>query len=254
MAGVVAFAFSTFFITLGGEIFPQAYFSRNALRMASLMSPLLRVYQVVLYPIAKPSALILDAWIGKETIAFVPEVEIREALKQHVQSPKSDVGEVEGLGAINFLLLDDLRMADVGEPVDPASVLRLPHDDGRPVFPAFEVSPDDPFLKQVQGSGKRWVLIAAADGAPTTALDASAFLRAAMFIPEPVDPRDYCHRPVTVTEDRTRLGDAIAKLRAMPGDEVIDQDLILLWGQEKRVITGADLLGFLLRDIAHPGS
>ncbi len=222
--------------------------------MASLLSPLLRFYQVLLFPIAKPSALILDAWIGKETIAFVPEVEIREALKQHVQSPKSDVGEVEGLGAINFLLLDDLRVGEVGEPVDPASVLRLPHEDGRPVFPGFEALPDDPFLKQVQGSGKRWVLVAAADGAPTTALDASAFLRTAMFGPGPADPRNYCHRPVTVTQDRTRLGDAIADLRALPGDRMIERDLILLWGDEKRVITGADLLGFLLRDIARPGS
>jgi len=35
MAGVAAFAFSTVFITVFGEILPQAYFSRNALRMAS---------------------------------------------------------------------------------------------------------------------------------------------------------------------------------------------------------------------------
>ena len=43
MVGVTAFAFSTFAITLGGEIIPRAYFSRNALRMADLMSPLPRL-------------------------------------------------------------------------------------------------------------------------------------------------------------------------------------------------------------------
>jgi hypothetical protein len=33
-----------------------------------------------------------------------------------------------------------------------------------------------------------------------------------------------------------------------PGDDVIDHDLILVWGAQRR-ITGADLLGRLLRDI-----
>jgi CBS domain containing-hemolysin-like protein len=35
LAGIGAFAFSTIVITLFGEIVPQAYFSRNALRMAA---------------------------------------------------------------------------------------------------------------------------------------------------------------------------------------------------------------------------
>jgi hypothetical protein len=32
-------------------------------------------------------------------------------------------------------------------------------------------------------------------------------------------------------------------------DDVIDQDLILIWGKQRRIITGADLLGRLLRGI-----
>jgi metal transporter CNNM len=36
LAGVAAFAFSTILITICGEIAPQAYFSRNALKMATL--------------------------------------------------------------------------------------------------------------------------------------------------------------------------------------------------------------------------
>ena len=39
LAGAAGFVFSTFVITFGGEILPQAYFSRNALRMATLMRP-----------------------------------------------------------------------------------------------------------------------------------------------------------------------------------------------------------------------
>lgn len=32
-------------------------------------------------------------------------------------------------------------------------------------------------------------------------------------------------------------------------DDVIDEDIILLWGEEKKVITGSDILGSLLRGI-----
>ena len=35
-----------------------------------------------------------------------------------------------------------------------------------------------------------------------------------------------------------------------PDDDVIDNDLILVWGSQRRIITGADLLGRLLRGIA----
>jgi len=35
-----------------------------------------------------------------------------------------------------------------------------------------------------------------------------------------------------------------------PGDDVIEHDLILVWHKQKRIITGSDLLGRLLRGIA----
>ena len=52
---------------------------------------------------------------------------------------------------------------------------------------------------------------------------------------------------------RQPLGEVINKLRVHPEhseDDVIDNDLILCWNNEKRIITGADLLGRLLRGIA----
>ena len=73
LAGTGAFAFSTIVITLFGEIIPQAYFSRNALRMASLLAPLLNVCQVGLFPLAKPTAIILNWWLGPEGIALLRE-------------------------------------------------------------------------------------------------------------------------------------------------------------------------------------
>jgi metal transporter CNNM len=51
---------------------------------------------------------------------------------------------------------------------------------------------------------------------------------------------------------RTPLGGVIGRMKVKPerlGDDVIGNDLILVWGDEKRIITGADLLGRLLPGI-----
>ena len=52
---------------------------------------------------------------------------------------------------------------------------------------------------------------------------------------------------------KTRLGDVIGQMKVVqerPEDDVIENDLILVWGTRKRIITGSDLLGRLLRGIA----
>jgi hypothetical protein len=61
------------------------------------------------------------------------------------------------------------------------------------------------------------------------------------------------HRSFIVRDLQTRLGDVIGQLKVVPewpDDDVIDNDLILVWGSQKRIITGSDLLGRLLRGIA----
>src|SRR6202000_3343634 len=80
LAGIGAFVFSAFAITLLGEIFPQAYFSRNALAMTSRFLPFLNVYRFLLYPLAKPTAMVLDRWLGSETIAYMRARESRHLI------------------------------------------------------------------------------------------------------------------------------------------------------------------------------
>jgi hypothetical protein len=49
------------------------------------------------------------------------------------------------------------------------------------------------------------------------------------------------------------LGKVLAKLKSdstSMTDDVIEQDLILVWSDQKRIITGADILGRLMRGIA----
>jgi metal transporter CNNM len=253
LTGVGAFFFSTVVITFAGEILPQAYFSRNALRMGSMLSPLLHAYQVVLYPVAKPTAFILDQWLGPEAIALFREQEFRTLIARHVDASDGDVSRVEGLGAVNFLDLDDIAVADEGELVDPRSIISLPLKDGRPVLPGFGRSAHDPFLQQVNASGKKWVVITDASGQPQRVLDAHRFLRSALFGEADLKPQFYWHRPIVVTDFRVHLGEVIGLLKVHsqdPEDDVITHDLILVWGKEKRIITGGDILGRLLRGIA----
>ena len=253
LSGLWAFFFSSVCITLFGEILPQAYFSRNALRMGILLAPVITFYKFILYPVSKPSALLLDRWLGKEGVLYFKEEDIRIMLQKHMESRDSDIGRMEGTGALNFLSIDDLPIGDEGEIVDPVSIIPLETEFDLPVFPVFERTPEDPFLLQIQESGKKWVILTSVDGYPRLVLNADLFLRDALFGKEPFRPYSYCHRPIVVSDAVTPLGEVIQKLRVHPEhseDDVIDNDLILCWDKEKRIITGADLLGRLLRGIA----
>lgn len=252
MAGFIAFIFSTFVITLLGEIIPQAYFSRHAMAMASLLAPVLRLYQILLFPVAKPTALILDRWLGPESIQYFRENDFRKMLKLHMEAHESDIEAVEGRGALNFLAMDDVPIIREGGPVDERSIISLDFLGSKPLFPSIAPSCGDPFLEKVQASGKKWVVLTDLHGIPKTAVDADGFLRSALFDGNVFQPLRFCHRPLIIREPDISLGELIALLKVVPEDEeddVVDRDIILFWGDEKRIITGSDILGRLLRGI-----
>jgi CBS domain containing-hemolysin-like protein len=251
MAGVTAFVVSTVGITLVGEILPQAYFSRNALRAGAAMLPLVHLYQFLLYPIAKPTAMVLDWWLGLEAVQYFRESDLRELIEIHTVAPESDVGATEGRGVLNFLALDDLSIAIEGEPINPLSVIQVADAD---VLPAFERSPDDSFLRRVQASGEKWVVLVDDRDSPGLVIDADGFLRGALLEGEAFQPRSYCHRALVVTDPSKHL-DAVLRMMRVdathPEDDVIDRDVVLLWTPANhRVVTGADILGRLMRGIA----
>ena len=232
LAGVAAFLFSTFAITIFGEILPQAYFSRHAVRIASALTPVLRAYGAILYPLAKPSAAFLNRWLGRQGMYLFREKEMRELIRRHFEAAETDIDRLEGLGALNFLALDDIRVSEEGEILDPDSVISLPIDGGLPVFPEIANSASDPFLERIDRSKRKWVIITRLSGEPVFVLNSDAFLRDALFMPA-------TFRPLVLKVEPER-----------PGDNVIDNDVILVWAKEKRVITGADILGRLMSGIA----
>lgn len=260
LAGVAAFLFSTVFITVFGEIGPQAYFSRHALKTASFLCPVLKLYQIILYPLAKLLAVLLDSWLGKEGIHFYKEKELADMIDIHIKSSGSEIDAVEGKGAMNFLSLDDLAIEKEGEIVDPMSIIQVQFHRHLPVFPDFSCDADDPFLQRVQASGKKWIVLTDQEDSPRYALDADSFLREVLFAGKPLSPLHFCHKPIVVTDPTMPFEEALLQLKVIPertDDDVIDEDLIILWcsnSEAKKVITGADILGRLLRGIVKGSS
>ena len=253
MLGISSFIFSTVIITLFGEIVPQAYFSRNALRMASLLSPVLKFYQLLLYPVAKPSAMFLDAWLGKESVHLYAEKFIKQLLKKHIVDSNSEIDDVEGTGAINFLQLDDMKLSQEGEILNPESIIRVSSEKGTIFFPEFEAVAGDPFIQAINQSHEKWVVFTDNDNNPVAVLDADGYLRSILLDKDGIDIKKYCHSPIIYQHIGITIGAIIERLRSNindDSDKPLKKDVALIWTADaKRIITGADLLGRLLKGI-----
>lgn len=251
LTGIGAFLFSTVIITLFGEIAPQAYFSRHALRIAALLAPLLRFYQVLLYPVAKPAAMLLDLWLGPEGIQYFRERDLRAVIHHHMEAEEADVDRIEGMGALNFLAIDDVPVVHIGTLVDPRSIVVLPEIEGRLQLPKIIAGPDDPFLQQINAAERKWVILTNPSREPRLVMDADSYLRDALLSAQHTNPYAFCHRPIIVRDSLTPMGDLLSefKVDTHSDDEVIDKDIILVWGENPMIVTGADILGRLLRGI-----
>jgi len=238
MAGVLAFLFSAIAITVLGEIIPQAYFSRNALKVASMLAPCIRFYQFLLYPVAKLTGVGLDAWLGKEGITYFRERELTGILKAHVESSEGEVGHVEGTGAMNFLAADDLPVCKVGSPVDEESVIAR----------SFAPLDYDAFVAEVSDSDHKWMVIAKNPEHPELILDADAFCRSVMRESEQVDPLLFCKKPLIIRDAGYTLGQVLLDLKNAPSE--ITKEIVLVWNpSERRIITGSDVLGLLFKGV-----
>ena len=254
LAGAAGMAFSIGALTILGEIIPQAYFSRHAVRTGAALEPLVKGLRCLLYPVAKPCGMILDRMVGQDAVDYFREQDLRELLKLHSQDSAGDISHIEATGSANFLALDDVCVAEEGERIDAASIIQVALRENQLDIPDFSAHRDDALLKRIQESGKKWVVFCQPDGTPRKVLDANAFLRDVLFEPEVPHPNDYWHKPIVVTDPQQKLGELLTKLQVDAehhDDDVIDNDVILLWSeQDKRIITGSDLLGRMFRGIA----
>ena len=161
----------------------------------------------------------------------------------------TELERLESVGALNFFTLDDLPAEAEGVALDPDSIVNMPFKQNMPLFPDMTAVIDDPLLRRLGKSGKRWVVITDDHGQPRLVLDFSSLLHEMARTRERIDPRGFCHRPVIIRDRKKLLGEVISKLHFKKNGEekIIHPGVILLWDEEPRIVTGSDILGRLLQ-------
>ena len=69
--------------------------------MTARFLPFLNFYLVVLFPLTKPTAMLLDWWLGKEGISYLDEKDVRALIARSAASG-GDIGRLEATGARKF--------------------------------------------------------------------------------------------------------------------------------------------------------
>ena len=114
----------------------------------------------------------------------------------------------------------------------------------------------EPLLSQVHASGKKRAIMTEPTGEPVCVLNADAFSRDIWVDKAAPDPLAYCHGPIVLRKVSTRLGQVLGEFQLATRrtrQHMFDHDLLLVWGQDKRVITGADIVSYLPRGVTRSG-
>lgn len=140
-----------------------------------------------------------------------------------------------------------------GKTLDPESVARLPFEGDRPVFPELDASENDPFIRKLTASGRKWIVLTDHDDQPRRLLNARSCLSDLLIQGHAVSPGQYCHRPAVITDVTDTLDDALRRLVQQRGHgSGHDEPVILLWSpRAKQMMTGSDVLRCLLGGIAN---
>jgi len=148
-SGMVGFVVSTGVIVVFGEILPQAACSRYALQIGMRAVPIVKIFLLLLWPIAKPMALALDFMLGRELGILYSKSELSKLLEIQVRDGGMD--KDTGLTMRGALKYQDVKCADVMTALDDVFMLNaddtLDHDMLVKIFkagysriPVFEVS------------------------------------------------------------------------------------------------------------------
>jgi metal transporter CNNM len=104
-SGLIAVIFSTALIVVFGEILPQAIFYRHAMLIGMYFVPVVKLFQLIFFPVAWPIAKILDKFLGEERMTVLSKEEMSEMIKSHEDSVESEIDNDEEsilLGALSF--------------------------------------------------------------------------------------------------------------------------------------------------------
>ena len=196
----------------------------------------------------------LEGLVGAEGVNFMREKDIEVILERHIKEKDSEIGETEGRGALNFLDLDDRLISQEGTSIDPSTIHSFPSNMDLPDIPKPNTPDGNIFLEKLRQSDKSRAVITDEEGNPRIVLKTSEYLFNISVNESKADIYDYCHRPVVVDDSNATLDTVLSEFVVEADDredDIIDQDVVIYWNEnDKRIITGADILGRLLKGIA----
>lgn len=114
--GIIAGLISTILIVVFGEVIPQAFFVRFALKFCAFFAPLVKFVIFVTYPISKPIQLILDKLLGHEKSQLHSRHELGLLISEHADS-ESELDEDEIEIMRSTLMLSEKRVRDIMKPM-----------------------------------------------------------------------------------------------------------------------------------------
>jgi metal transporter CNNM len=124
--GVVAGIIATLLTVIFGEIFPQALFLRNALKLSSRLATFLRVLIFLSWPISRPLQLLLDKLFQAQGAHLQSRHELGLMLSEHLGTNESELDEDEVGIMRGALQLSEKRVRDIMTPIGNVYSL-LPH-------------------------------------------------------------------------------------------------------------------------------
>lgn len=115
--GLIAGLISTILIVIFGEVLPQAFFVRFALRFCAVLAPLLQVTIWLTYVISKPLQLVLDKLITNKEHALHTRDELGLIIgEHHAAGSELDEDEVEIIQAT--LQLSEKQVSQIMQPIN----------------------------------------------------------------------------------------------------------------------------------------
>lgn len=115
--GLIAAIMSTLLIVILGEIIPQAFFAKHALKACSRFAPALRFMIVVTYIVSKPLQLLLDKLFGQEKSKLHSRHELGMMISEHLGDDNSELDNDEVEIIKGALQLSEKRIRDIMAPI-----------------------------------------------------------------------------------------------------------------------------------------
>ncbi len=116
--GLFAGIITTILTVIFGEIFPQALFSREALRYTAQFTPALRLMIVLTYPVSKPLQTLLDRLFEQRRAQLHTRHELGILISEHIGQQESELDDDEVEIIRGALQLSEKRVSDIMMPIE----------------------------------------------------------------------------------------------------------------------------------------